>query len=49
MYQQLTESDREVLAQLLELKVPKQEIVRRLHQHRSTIYRELARNTGPVG
>ena len=49
MSQQLTESDRAVLAQLLELKVPKKEIARRLRKHRSNIYRELARNTGPVG
>jgi transposase, IS30 family len=49
MSQQLTQSDRAVLAQLLELKMPKLEIARRLHKHRSTVYRELARNTGPVG
>ena len=49
MFHQLTESDRAVLAQLLELKVSKQEIARRLRKHRSTVYRELARNSGPVG
>ena len=49
MSKQLTESDRAVLAQLLELKVPKKEIARRLHKHRSTVYGELARNTGPLG
>jgi IS30 family transposase len=49
MSQQLTESDRAVLAQLLELKVSKQEIARRLRKHRSTIYRELDRNAGPIG
>jgi IS30 family transposase len=49
MSQQLTESDRAVLAQLLELKVSKKEIARRLRKHRSTIYRELVRNSGPVG
>lgn len=49
MPNQLTQSDRAVLAQLVELKVPKQEIAKRLDKHRSTIYRELARNTGPCG
>jgi IS30 family transposase len=49
MSNQLTESDRAVLAQLLELQVSKKEIARRLHKHRSTVYREVARNTGPVG
>lgn len=49
MSKQLTESDRAVLAQLLELKVSKQEIASRLRKHRSTVYRELVRNTGPVG
>jgi IS30 family transposase len=49
MSRQLTESDRAVLAELLDLNVPKTEIARRLHKHRATIYRELARNTGPVG
>lgn len=48
MPNQLTKSDRAVLAQLLDLKVPKQEIVKRLEKRRSMIYRELARNTGPI-
>ena len=49
MPQQLTSEDRAVLAQLLSMKTPKTEIARRLSKHRSTIHRELARNTGPRG
>ena len=49
MSQQFTESDRAVLAELLALKVPKQEIAARLKKDRSSIYRELGRNSGPLG
>lgn len=49
MSQQFTESDRAVLAQLLELQLPKQEIASRLKKDRSSIYRELGRNSGPLG
>jgi IS30 family transposase len=49
MSQQFTESDRAVLAQLLALRVPKKEIAARLKKHRSSVYRELARNSGPLG
>ena len=49
MSRQLTEADRAVLAQLLKQQLPKTEIAELLHVHRSTIYRELKRNTGPIG
>ena len=49
MFKQFTESDRAVLAQLLALKVSKKEIASRLHKDRSAVYRELARNSGPLG
>lgn len=49
MSQQFTESDRAVLAQLLALRIPKQEIAARLKKARSSIYRELKRNSGPLG
>jgi IS30 family transposase len=49
MHKQFTESDRAVLAQLLALKVSKAQIAARLKKHRSAIYRELARNSGPLG
>lgn len=49
MSQQLTSEDRAVLAQLVELRAPKAEIARRLKKHRSTIYRELNRNTSSWG
>ena len=49
MHKQFTEWDRAVLAQLLALQVPKQEIAARLKKHRSSIDRELQRNSGPLG
>jgi transposase, IS30 family len=49
MPEQLTAKDRAVLAQLLDLNLGKAEIARRLNVHRSTIYRELARNKGSLG
>ncbi|WP_018239840.1 IS30 family transposase [Ensifer sp. BR816] len=44
-YLQLTLPDRRRLHQLIERKVPVGEIARQLGRHRSTIYRELKRNT----
>jgi IS30 family transposase len=44
-YSQLTLSDRRRLHQLMERKVPVGEIAHQLGRHRSTIYRELKRNT----
>lgn len=49
MSQQFTESDRAVLAQLLALGVSRKEIAARLKKHRTSIDRELARNSGPLG
>jgi transposase, IS30 family len=49
MSKQLTSEDRAVLAQLLSMNTPQSEIARRLKKDRSTIYRELSRNSGPRG
>jgi transposase, IS30 family len=49
MHKQLTRDDRAVLAQLLDLKLQRQQIAKRLGVHRTTVYRELKRNSGPVG
>ena len=49
MFKQFTESDRAVLAQLLKLRLAKKEIAARLNKDRSSVYRELARNSGPLG
>lgn len=49
MHKQLTQVDRVLLAQLLDLKLSRKEIARRLGFHRSTIYRELKRNSTSVG
>ncbi len=49
MSKQLTSEDRAVLAQLLSMNTPQSEIARRLKKDRSTIYRELSRNSGPLG
>ena len=46
---QLTLAHRTVLAALLTQQLPKTEIARRLGFHRSTVYRELKRNSGPIG
>src|SRR3546814_6817626 len=44
-YLQLTLADRRHLHQLVERKVPINEMARQLGRHRSTIYREIKRNT----
>ncbi|MNE96773.1 hypothetical protein D3C80_1950190 [compost metagenome] len=44
-YQQLTLADRRHLHWLVERKVPINEMARRLGRHRSTVYREIRRNT----
>ena len=49
MHKQFTESERAVLAQLVALQVPKKEIAERLKKHRTSIDRELKRNSGPLG
>lgn len=49
MHKQFTESDRAVLAQLLNLSLTKTQIAARLKKSRSSLYRELARNSGPRG
>lgn len=49
MGKQLNASDRTVLAHLLQLKLSKVQIARELGVHRSTVFRELKRNTGPIG
>ena len=49
MGSQLNASDRSVLAHLLELKFSKVQIARHLGVHRATVFRELARNSGPMG
>jgi transposase, IS30 family len=49
MSAQLNAKDRAVLAQLLKMNLTKTEMAIRLEKHRSTIYRELRRNSGPLG
>ncbi|WP_141105010.1 helix-turn-helix domain-containing protein, partial [Rhizobium sp. R339] len=44
-YLLLTLADRRRLHQLVERKVPVNEMARQLSRHRSTIYREIRRNT----
>lgn len=46
MHKQFTESKRCVLAELLRLGLPKSEIARRLGVDRSSVYREIRRNSG---
>jgi IS30 family transposase len=49
MAAQLTLAQRAILAELLKQNCTKREIACRLGVHRSTVYRELKRNTGPIG
>ena len=49
MAAQLTLAQRAILAELLKQNCAKREIACRLGVHRSTVYRELKRNTGPIG
>jgi IS30 family transposase len=49
MHKHFTESMRSVLAELLQLNLSKEEIAKRLGVNRSSVYRELRRNTGPIG
>jgi IS30 family transposase len=44
-YTQITLADRRRLHHLVEAKVPVNEMARQLGRHRSTIYREIRRNT----
>lgn len=44
-YTQLTLADRRLLHRLVDQKVSVNEMARRLGRHRSTIYREIRRNT----
>ena len=46
---QLTLAQRAILGELLKQNCPKREIACRLGVHRSTVDRELKRNTGPIG
>lgn len=49
MYEQLKRDDRAVLAHLVRLKLPQAQIAQQLGVHRTTVYRELKRNSGPAG
>lgn len=49
MYEPLKREDRAVLAHLVRLKLPQTQIAEQLGVHRTTVYRELKRNSGPAG